>query len=96
MFKKIILALGFLALTSCGVQSIPKAKNGVEAALAETSNQYKRRADLIPNLVNTVKGYASHEKETLDALCRSTADGRTPIGTWPARRDAAAGDGPEK
>ncbi len=52
-------------LSGCGLQSIPTAKNATEAALSEVTNQYKRRADLIPNLVNTVKGYAKHEKETL-------------------------------
>lgn len=55
-------------LVGCGVQSIPKAKNQVEADLAEITNQYKRRADLIPNIVQTVKGYASHEKETLEGV----------------------------
>lgn len=68
MFNKIII-LGFLfVLTSCGIQSIPKSKNNVEASLAEVTNQYKRRSDLIPNLVAVVKGYASHEKETLEAV----------------------------
>jgi len=57
-----------LFLAGCGVQSIPKSANDVEATLAEVTNQYKRRADLIPNLVNTVKGYASHERETLEAV----------------------------
>lgn len=67
--SRAILALGLvLGLTGCGLQSIPQAKNKVEAALAETTNQYKRRADLIPNLVNVVKGYASHEQETLTAV----------------------------
>mgnify|MGYP006292536473 CR=1 FL=1 len=54
-----------LFLTSCGVQSIPRAQNEVEAKWAEVINQYKRRADLVPNLVKAVKAYASHEKETL-------------------------------
>jgi len=68
-FKTIALLALFSFLTSgCGIQSIPKSKNKNEAALAEITNQYKRRADLIPNLVNTVKGYASHEKETLEGV----------------------------
>lgn len=62
-----------LGLTGCGVQSIPQTKNKVEAALAEVTNQYKRRSDLIPNLVNTVKGYASHEKETLEGVVSARA-----------------------
>jgi len=65
------LALGPLA--GCGLQSIPQAENKVEAAVAEVTNQYKRRADLIPNLVQTVKGYASHEKETLSAVISARA-----------------------
>ena len=60
-------------LIGCGVQSIPQSKNEVEASLAEITNQYKRRADLIPNLVNTVKGYASHEKETLEGVIAARA-----------------------
>ena len=62
-----------LILTSCGVQSIPTAKNEVDAKFAEVQNQYKRRMDLIPNLVNVVKGYASHEKETLTAVVEARA-----------------------
>jgi LemA protein len=61
----------------CGIQSIPQGKNATEAALAEISNQYKRRADLIPNLVNVVKGYAQHEEKTLvevvEARSKATA-----------------------
>jgi LemA protein len=63
-----------LFLTSCGFQSIPQTENAVEAASADVTNQYKRRADLIPNLVNTVKGYASHERETLEAVTQARAE----------------------
>lgn len=55
------------------MQSIPTAKNEVDAQWAEVQNQYKRRADLIPNLVNVVKGYASHEKQTLQAVVEARA-----------------------
>ncbi|MGC3997628.1 MAG: LemA family protein [Anaeromyxobacter sp.] len=62
-----------LMLAGCGVQSIPTADNGVSAAWAEVENQYQRRADLVPNLVATVKGYAAHERETLEAVVEARA-----------------------
>ncbi len=71
---KFLLMIALLTqLTACGVQSIPQSKNNVDAALAEITNQYKRRADLIPNLVTVVKGYAKHEKETLEAVTNARA-----------------------
>lgn len=66
-------AVFFMFLSGCGVQSIPQSKNTVDASLAEVTNQYKRRADLIPNLVQTVKGYAKHEKETLESVTQARA-----------------------
>jgi LemA protein len=69
----LIVALAVTQLTGCGIQAIPKSENEVNAASAEVTNQYKRRADLIPNLVNTVKGYASHEKETLEGVTEARA-----------------------
>lgn len=74
--KLLKLALGILSLSfvaSCGWQAIPQSKNDLEASLAEVTNQYKRRADLIPNLVEIVKGYASHEKDTLTAVVEARA-----------------------
>lgn len=65
--------LGAAALAGCGLQSIPQARNQVEAAQAEITNQYQRRADLIPNLVAAVKGAASHERETLEAVVAARA-----------------------
>jgi len=62
-----------LLLSGCGMQSIPTALNDVEAAWSEVLNQYKRRSDLIPNLVNIVKGSAAHEKETLTAVVEARA-----------------------
>lgn len=66
-----------LSLSGCGVQSIPQANNQIEASWAEVQNQYKRRADLVPNLVEVVKGYAKHERETLasviDARAKATS-----------------------
>jgi len=72
--KNIFLILtALLILTGCGVQSIPMAKNEVDASWAEVMNQYKRRNDLIPNLVETVKGYAKHESGTLEAVVNARA-----------------------
>ncbi len=74
MRRVTVLLIGLLFVMGCGVQSIPKSENQVEASVAEVTNQYKRRADLIPNLVKTVKGYASHEKETLQAVIEARAN----------------------
>jgi LemA protein len=59
--------------TGCGVQSIPRSKNAVDAAQAEVLNQYQRRADLIPSLVEVVKGAAAQEKDTLEAVMNARA-----------------------
>jgi LemA protein len=67
------LAVALLALGGCGFQSIPRSENSVAAAWAEVENQYQRRADLVPNLVETVKGYAAHERETLEAVVAARA-----------------------
>jgi len=70
-----VLALSAAALlpAGCGFRSIPLAENAVASAWAETENQYQRRADLVPNLVETVKGYAAHERETLEAVVAARA-----------------------
>jgi LemA protein len=60
-------------LGGCGYQSIPRAENAVTAGWAEVENQYQRRSDLVPNLVETVKGYASHEKATLEGVMEARA-----------------------
>ncbi|MER9231405.1 LemA family protein [Mesorhizobium sp. M0622] len=60
-------------LAGCGYNTIPTAEENAKAAWSEVLNQYQRRADLIPNLVNTVKGYAAHEKDTLDAVVEARA-----------------------
>ncbi len=67
------LALAAILAGGCGYQSIPRAENAVGAAWAEVENQYQRRADLVPNLVETVKGYAAHERGTLEAVVNARA-----------------------
>lgn len=69
----LLVVFGLLFLSGCGWQSIPTTKNEVEASLAEVTNQYKRRADLIPALVGAVKGYAGHEKSTLQGVVDARA-----------------------
>jgi len=64
-FMRFLQTMCLLVLTSCGWQAIPAAKNNTDATSAEVMNQYKRRADLIPNLVQVVQGYAKHEQKTL-------------------------------
>ena len=60
----LLIAIG-LGLSGCIINNVPTYDEGVKAAWAQVDNQYKRRADLIPNLIATVKGYAKHEKDVL-------------------------------
>lgn len=69
----LIVALLIPMLSSCNYNSLVEKKQGVEQQWAEVQNQYQRRADLIPNLVATVKGYATHESETLEKVTQARA-----------------------
>ncbi|MER8505940.1 LemA family protein [Mesorhizobium sp. M0894] len=69
----LVMAVMLPLLAGCGYNTIPTAEENAKAAWSEVLNQYQRRADLIPNLVNTVKGYAAHEKDTLDAVVEARA-----------------------
>ncbi len=62
-----VVVLAF-SLTGCGYNRIQETDEQVKAGWAEVLNQYQRRADLVPNLVNVVKGYAEHEKDVLTAV----------------------------
>lgn len=59
--------------TGCGYNSLQRMDEQVKAALSEVDNQYQRRSDLVPNLVETVKGYAKHEQETLTKVTEARA-----------------------
>ncbi|MGP4845499.1 LemA family protein [Marinobacter sp. 1Y8] len=63
----VLLMMAFL-LTGCGINNIPTFDEKVKSAWSQVENQYQRRADLVPNLVETVKGFAKQEKETLTAV----------------------------
>ena len=73
LFAWLAIAMTALTLSGCGYNEFQAKDEATKAAWGEVVNQYQRRADLIPNLVNTVKGYASHEKDTLEAVTRARA-----------------------
>ena len=68
-----VLVAAMLAVSGCGYNSLQQKDEGVKAAWAEVVNQYQRRADLIPNLVNTVKGYAAQEQKVLIGVTEARA-----------------------
>ncbi len=65
------LLTAVLALSGCGYNTFQSQDEQINASWGEVLNQYQRRADLVPNLVNVVKGYATHEKEVLEAVTAS-------------------------
>lgn len=67
------LCAAAVLLAGCGINDVPDKKNTVDAAWAEVQNQYQRRADLIPNLVNTVEGFADQEREVLTQVTEARA-----------------------
>lgn len=77
-------------LTGCGINNIPTYDEQVKAAWAQVENQYQRRADLVPNLVETVKGFARQEQETLTAVMEARAKATS------IQIDAESLDDPEK
>ncbi len=72
-WKIVALAMLVLSLNGCGYNTMQAQDEQVKAGWSEVLNQYQRRADLIPNLVNTVKGYASHEQEVLIQVTEARA-----------------------
>ena len=71
--KLLSLAAAALLLSGCGVNNIPTYDEEVTASWSQVLNQYQRRAELVPNLVETVKGYAAHEKEVLTEVVEARA-----------------------
>ncbi len=71
--KTALVMLCALLLSGCGYNQFQSQDEAVKAAWSEVLNQYQRRADLIPNLVNTVKGYAQHEQQVLTQITEARA-----------------------
>lgn len=68
-----VILLAIFILIAVNINNIPKLDENVKASWSQVQNQYKRRTDLIPNLVSTVKAYASHEKSTLQEVTKARA-----------------------
>ena len=90
MRKLLWIVFAALTLSGCGYNEFQTKDEQVKAAWAEVLNQYKRRADLIPNLVQTVQGYAAHERQTLEAVINARAKATS------VQLPAEALDNPEK
>lgn len=77
LINKIIVAAALIitasSLTGCNYNSLVEQQQAVDQSWAEVENQYQRRADLIPNLVSTVKGYAAHESSTFEKVTQARA-----------------------
>ena len=77
IYLKLFTVFLLLNLTGCGYNNFQTLDEEAKASWSEVLNQYQRRADLVPNLVNVVKGYAEHEKEVLTQV----ADARSKVGS---------------
>ncbi|MFC4528496.1 LemA family protein [Dyella halodurans] len=84
LLRALALLLVVAGLSGCGYNAIQRQDEAVKAAWSEVINQYQRRADLVPNLVNTVKGYAQHEEKVLTEVTRA----RARVGTMQLSPDA--------
>jgi LemA protein len=73
MFKWLITLFMITTLSGCGYNTLQSTDENITASWAEVLNQYQRRADLVPNLVNVVKGYAAHEKDVLTQVTEARA-----------------------
>src|ERR1700759_2111290 len=79
-FFTVLATLATLSLTNCGYNAIQTNDEQVKAQWSEVVNQYQRRADLVPNLVNSVKGFAQQEKDVLIGVTNA----RSRVGSIPA------------
>ncbi|MDP3877217.1 MAG: LemA family protein [Methylobacter sp.] len=73
MLKRLIILWMLAVLSGCGYNTLQTTDEDIKATWAEVLNQYQRRADLVPNLVGVVKGYAAHEKEVLTEVTEARA-----------------------
>ena len=71
--KFLVVPAVALSLSACGINSVPTAEENAKAKWADVESSYQRRADLIPNLVETVKGFATQEQDTLTAVVEARA-----------------------
>jgi LemA protein len=83
IYLKLFMVLLLLNLSGCGYNNFQSLDEESKASWAEVLNQYQRRADLVPNLVNVVKGYAEHEKDVLTQV----ADARSKVGSMQVNAD---------
>jgi LemA protein len=70
---RMTIFLMILSIAGCGYNTMQSSDEQIKAAWSEVLNQYQRRADLVPNLVKTVQGYAAHEKEVLESVTNARA-----------------------
>ena len=90
LWRAFVLMWLAMTLAGCGINTIPTYDEQVKAAWAQVQNQYQRRADLVPNLVNTVQGFADQEREVLVEV----TEARAKVGSIQAGEDIL--DDPEK
>nr|WP_244890992.1 LemA family protein [Halomonas xianhensis] len=90
VWRFVLVLIMAMLLTGCGVNNIPTYDEQVKSAWAQVENQYQRRADLVPNLVETVEGFARQEQETLTAVVEARAKATS------IQIDAESLDDPEK
>lgn len=90
LLHAVVVVIVLFISTGCGYNDLQGLDEDTKAAWSEVINQYQRRADLIPNLVQTVKGYAAHEKETLEGVVEARAKATSIQVTPETLRDPAA------